>query len=144
MAKVKHVGDGQGGHYGWKFICPACDWPVVLPTTGCSDPTKPAWTFNGDVDVPVFGPSVLQQWSRWSKARRAEADAFKERHGRWPTKDELPDDVHKVCHSFVGCNGAAPGQIIFLSDCTHKLAGQVVDLPDVEHDWQGGDDADDQ
>ena len=36
-----------------------------------------------------------------------------------------------VCHSFVGCNGALPGQIIFLSDCTHDLAGQVVDLADL-------------
>lgn len=30
-----------------------------------------------------------------------------------------------VCHSFV-----RDGKIQFLSDCTHKLAGQTVDLPE--------------
>lgn len=34
---------------------------------------------------------------------------------------------HKVCHSFV-----TDGKIQFLADCTHKLAGQTVDLPNVE------------
>lgn len=32
-----------------------------------------------------------------------------------------------VCHSFV-----RDGRIEFLSDCTHALAGQTVDLPEVE------------
>jgi uncharacterized protein DUF6527 len=33
----------------------------------------------------------------------------------------------KVCHSFV-----TDGRIQFLGDCSHKLAGQTVDLPDWE------------
>lgn len=133
MAKVKQVLNAKGEHYGYQFICPACDHPVTLPTA--PEHTGHAWGFNGDLDKPVFTPSVLQQSSRWSKARRAEAAAIKARTGAWPTRDELPDDVHYVCHSFVGCNGAAPGQIIFLADCTHALVGQVVDLPDVESEW---------
>lgn len=36
-------------------------------------------------------------------------------------------DVQKVCHSFV-----KNGQIQYLSDCTHKLAGQTIDLPPYE------------
>jgi hypothetical protein len=32
-----------------------------------------------------------------------------------------------VCHSFV-----TDGRIQFLNDCTHALAGQTVDLPEVE------------
>ena len=32
-----------------------------------------------------------------------------------------------ICHSFV-----TDGRIQFLGDCTHKLAGQTVDLPDWE------------
>ncbi len=32
-----------------------------------------------------------------------------------------------VCHSFIN-----NGMIQFLSDCTHKLAGQTVEIPDVE------------
>ena len=34
-----------------------------------------------------------------------------------------------VCHSFI-----RDGQWQFLSDCTHKLAGQTVDMPDIP-DW---------
>jgi hypothetical protein len=65
-----------------------------------------AWGWNGDRDRPVFTPSLLVN------------------HG--------PHDAPRICHSFVGCNGAQPGEIIFLSDCTHHLAGQVRPLPDWE------------
>ena len=63
-----------------------------------------AWGWNGDRDAPVFTPSVLVVHNN-----------AKGRH---------------VCHSFVGCNGAQPGEIIYLSDCTHHLAGQVRPLLD--------------
>lgn len=39
-------------------------------------------------------------------------------------KDHCPPSV---CHSFV-----RDGRIQFLSDCTHKLANQTVDLPDID------------
>lgn len=39
-------------------------------------------------------------------------------------------DAPRICHSFVSCNGAQPGEIVFLSDSTHHLAGQVRPLPD--------------
>lgn len=32
-----------------------------------------------------------------------------------------------VCHSFI-----RDGRIQFLNDCTHELAGQTVDIPDLE------------
>jgi len=32
-----------------------------------------------------------------------------------------------MCHSFI-----RDGMIQFLSDCTHKLAGQTVELPEIE------------
>jgi hypothetical protein len=32
-----------------------------------------------------------------------------------------------LCHSFV-----RDGRIEFLSDCTHSLAGQTVELPEIE------------
>lgn len=38
---------------------------------------------------------------------------------------DQPGDA--VCHSFV-----RDGRIQFLGDCTHALAGQTVDLPDLE------------
>ena len=36
-------------------------------------------------------------------------------------------DGPRICHSFV-----TDGRIQFLGDCTHKLAGKTVDLPDWE------------
>ncbi|MCL4695464.1 MAG: hypothetical protein KJ023_00155 [Burkholderiaceae bacterium] len=51
--------------------------------------------------------------------------------GQWTGKyvrDAVGNPLRSVCHSFVGCNGAQPGQIVFLSDCTHALAGQVREL----------------
>lgn len=64
-----------------------------------------AWAWNGSLDAPTFSPSVLVTYGDHAGARR--------------------------CHSFVGCNGAQPGEIVFLSDCTHALAGQIVPLPDL-------------
>lgn len=36
-----------------------------------------------------------------------------------------------VCHSFV-----RDGRIQFLGDCTHSLAGQTVDLPEIKESLQ--------
>lgn len=63
----------------------------------------PKWTFNGDVDNPTFSPSLLVKWGKKSV-----------------------DEV--LCHSFV-----RNGQMQFLSDCTHAMAGKTVTLP--ETDW---------
>jgi len=41
--------------------------------------------------------------------------------------------VEEICHSFI-----KDGAIQFLSDCTHKMAGATVDIPDFETthpDW---------
>jgi len=35
--------------------------------------------------------------------------------------------VPKICHSFI-----TNGKIQFLNDCTHELADQTVDLPEIE------------
>lgn len=121
MSKAKIVRDSEGLFYGIRFDCPGCVWPdgrpmaKVLPVSwlppGETEESphvagKPHWSFNGDFERPAFGPSVLQTWGEGER--------------------------HRCCHSFVGCNGAQPGQITFLGDCTHALAGQTVDLPDME------------
>ncbi|MGN8062800.1 hypothetical protein ACTJK4_14170 [Ralstonia sp. 22111] len=121
MAKATIVRDNEGRFYGIKILCPACRWPdgkamlKVLPVTwlpaGETEESPhvagmPHWSFNGDFEKPVLGPSVLQWWG------------------------EEGSDRYRRCHSFIGCNGAQPGQITFLSDCSHALAGQTVDLPD--------------
>ena len=61
------------------------------------------WTWNGDLERPTFKPSVLV---------------------RYGNREPGPLGVNAVCHSFV-----TDGRIQFLTDSTHALAGQTVDLP---------------
>lgn len=63
----------------------------------------PRWGWNGDADKPTFTPSILVRYP-WG-----------------------PEQKERVCHSFV-----TNGKIQFLSDCTHELAGQTVDIPNWE------------
>ena len=82
------------------FYCPGCEDPHAVNTV----PNGPRWTYNGDPDSPTFSPSikVTEMW--------------------WENKKQVAD---KVCHSFV-----KNGRIQFLPDCTHKMAGQTVDIPE--------------
>lgn len=76
------------------------------------------WGFNGDGDKPTFTPSVLVTGLQ----------TVKDQHGKWTGEwvlDENGKGVPMSCHSFV-----TDGRIQFLTDCTHALAGQTVDLPD--------------
>lgn len=68
-----------------------------------TDPSlKPSWEFNRDLDRPTITPSI-NAWREYGQNR----------------------EVHR-CHSYV-----RDGRIQFLGDCTHALAGQTVDLPEV-------------
>ena len=62
----------------------------------------PVWEFNQDLVRPTLSPSILV------------------------TGEFGEDRVPQRCHSFV-----RGGRIEFLSDCTHALAGQAVDLPPI-------------
>lgn len=118
------------------FYCVGCNMPHMLPIRGVTPDSPQSWTWNKDVDKPVFNPSVLVRWDSLSLALRAKSQEFYKTHGRYPTRQELPADVKHVCHSFVGCNGAQPGEIVYLSDCTHDYAGKTIPLPNFPHsDW---------
>lgn len=58
----------------------------------------PRWGWNGDHEKPTFTPSVLVNQGM--------------------ANPEVP-----LCHSFV-----TDGRIQYLSDCTHEMAGQAVEL----------------
>jgi hypothetical protein len=90
---------------GLMFMCPGCNDRHSIYH---GDGPGPRWAWNGNAEKPTFTPSVLV-------TREAVPNA--------------PDDMaewrtERRCHSFV-----TDGQIQFLSDCTHHLAGQTVDLP---------------
>jgi hypothetical protein len=92
------------------FWCPGCKEAHHI---------KPSiWTWDGNAERPTFSPSVLVRsghfagpgycWCTYNAAHPDEPAPFK----------------CGVCHSFV-----RDGQIQFLADCTHALAGQTVPLP---------------
>lgn len=101
--RAKPVTNGDGSPYGLRFDCPGCGEPHVVPTTGGK-----AWGWNGSYAIPTLTPSIIVRY------RASDPD------------DPAAVVQESVCHSFV-----TDGRIQFLGDCTHKLAGQTVDLPEV-------------
>jgi hypothetical protein len=102
--KLKHVVDGNGGHYGYRFECPGCKAPHVIPTK----PHPHGWDFIGTEAAPTFAPSILV-------------------HPHSVLNVDGSVGQSPRCHSFV-----RDGRIEFLSDCTHELAGQTVNIPDLD------------
>lgn len=105
--------DGEGGRI--RFRCPGCK-DVHDVRVGGSHP----WTWNGDVERPTFQPSILVRSGHYASHFNGSC---------WCTYNaEHPDDPVSfkcaICHSFV-----TDGQIQFLNDCTHELAGKTVPLP---------------
>ena len=85
--------------------CQGCNCTHTIKTKGAG-----AWGRNGDVEKPMFTPSVLVTWP----ANPDASEEFKE----WRTA--------RSCHTFI-----TDGRVQFLGDCTHGLAGQTLDLPDL-------------
>lgn len=87
------------------FNCPGCNWMHGVSTTKPNS-NGAKWSWNGSEEKPTFSPSVLVT-------------------ANYTDVSKLSD----VCHSFV-----RDGNIQFLSDCTHGLAGQTVPLPSWDED----------
>ena len=87
-----------------QFYCPGCcNYHSIVhkrPTEGIGV-EGPVWGWNQTLEMPTFKPSILVRWTFG------------------PNKKKFR------CHSYV-----RDGQIQFQKDCTHKLAGQTVDLQD--------------
>jgi hypothetical protein len=89
------------------FWCPGCDAPHAISVK--------LWVFDGNYDAPTFTPSVLVHGHKTLINDDLEGDAL-----------FAPENITMTpqCHSFVN-----QGRIEFLSDSTHPLAGQTVELP---------------
>lgn len=107
-SKLRGWREPATGNEGLVYWCQGCKASHSIRTVG-----PHAWSWNGDVDRPVFGPSVLVTYRPGDGGARE------------------PDDPPERCHTFVGCNGAQPGEVIFLADCSHELAGTVQPFPDL-------------
>lgn len=114
MAKARKTSNG--------FVlikCPGCGERHALnidPSAG-----RPCWGFNGDLDRPTFTPSLLVNCGHYVTGQPQPPDCTY-------CKDAAEGGYTPCCvrcHSFI-----RDGQIEFLSDSTHALAGQTVPLPD--------------
>lgn len=94
----------EGG--GLMFWCPGCDGAHMVRV---GEGSGPRWGYNGNPDAPTFTPSVLVTYNGPDAGQGGAPPA--------------------ICHSFV-----TDGRIQFLSDCSHALAGQTVDLPDFDEE----------
>jgi hypothetical protein len=78
MARAKTVSDTEGRFYGIRFNCPGCALadgfsgvhilPVKWTPPGREQSSANAgqahWDFNGDMEKPTFGPSILTRQDR--------------------------------------------------------------------------------
>jgi hypothetical protein len=99
------------------FWCLGCNKPhgIVTGNNG--------WAWNGSLTNPTFSPSILVKYYKPT----VEGEAMMARRDKIPVGTKYPG-TDEICHSYV-----TDGKIQFLSDCTHTLANQIIDLP--MHDW---------
>jgi hypothetical protein len=91
------------------FWCPGCE-----DVHGVMVEAPNGWGWNGDLELPTFTPSVKVGGIQWT----TDSGFYKLNHSSVNAGAEI------CCHSFV-----TDGRIRFLTDSTHQLAGQTVDLP---------------
>lgn len=80
------------------------EWIFWCPGCECAHFVNASWTRSGTDEAPTIRPSILVRGHVGGK-------------GGTPTR----------CHIYV-----TNGQIRFLSDCTHKLAGQTVPMTPID------------
>lgn len=97
-----------------EFSCPGCGQVHFLPIV---PGPHASWAFSGDATYPTLSPSIAAQ------GMLAEFGDDGEWTGKW-ILDGSGNTIPYVCHSFL-----RNGLLEFLSDCTHTLAGQTVELP---------------
>lgn len=98
---------------GISFRCPGCGDTHAIPTAG-----TPAWDWNGSRERPTIHPSIDVKAGH-------HASAWQPGDACWCGSDY--GFTCYRCHSVV-----TDGRISFGTDSTHKLAGQTVELPEVE------------
>jgi hypothetical protein len=78
---------------------------------GCEEahplPYEKGWTFDGNLEQPTFTPSFKHEWDQGPLDPR-----------RTPG--------HHCCHYVI-----TAGQVAYCGDCTHKLVGKTISMPDL-------------
>lgn len=108
----------------WKnrlcFFCPGCKEKHCIE--------QGRWTFNGNFEKPTLTPSVLMRSGHFADGNKDTCWCTYNAEQEAKGEPKAPFEC-EVCHSFI-----TDGQIQFLNDCTHELAGQTVELPEVPTD----------
>jgi hypothetical protein len=117
MAKcVPHTQQGTlVGYYIWCQGCKCAHYfPVEtnLPNVTSPKPTKPTWTFKGNLERPTFTPSLRHFYHKPAS------------HG-----EQAGQEV-TTCHIVV-----TDGRIQFCNDCPFALKGQTLDLEEIPADY---------
>lgn len=92
------------------IMCPGCKCHHIIATKQPQS-NGAVWSFNGDMDKPTFSPSLLIKTGSYAQ----------------PGFVDPPELPPTICHSFI-----RDGKIQFLSDCTHELKNQTIDLPEID------------
>lgn len=104
----------RNGEIVLQFRCPACK--------ETHDVVVPRWSWNGSMEAPTFAPSVLVRTGHYCVGVSEDVECWCTYNAKHP-ENPAPFKCC-LCHSFV-----RDGQIQFLGDCTHELAGQTVPIP---------------
>jgi hypothetical protein len=95
------------------FWCPGCEDLHTI--------TFNKWAWNGDLDNPTITPSILTTNGHYIDNNKTRCWCnFEERSG------QKSSFKCRLCHMFI-----TDGQMKFLNDCSHELAGQTIALGDI-------------
>lgn len=117
MPKIFKDLDKPAGYQGLSFYCNGCKQTHTVNFHPSNQ-----WQFNDDIEKPTLTPSVLVKY-RHPKGYSNDNPAPLGYDGEYVTD---------ICHSFV-----TDGNIQYLSDCTHELAGQTIELPEFKWEEDG-------
>lgn len=114
-----HVNINTEADLTYVFVCPACGNCHRIRARG----SNPIWAITGVAEnMPTASPSLMVRGTM----PITDAEQAKIMCG------EPFEPVPYRCHSYI-----KDGKIQYLGDCTHKFAGQTVDIPDFDS-WVSG------
>jgi hypothetical protein len=100
----------------YTFYCPGCECHHQIWTSEAKGKSF-CWTWNGSIESPTFRASLLVQYHKWTPP------VTSENHEEWKKNPWEQKQVEHICHSYI-----TEGKIEYLSDCTHDLKGQTIEM----------------